>query len=278
MNKLGASMHLDELFKSLANEIKGGLDKTRLKGQNLAKGEDREGLIIKKFFRRYLPPRLGIGRGEIIDIENKHSRQMDIILYDDLNTPIPYEEQSGIIIFNELVFAVFEVKSNLDRNELENSFSKTKSAKQLEKRAYVSGYPPRPSYGMYGKQFDHFPTLGGAIAFDSINLETLGRNLVLLDLYEDKSEQIDSIVVLDKGLITNYDSKNEKYMFTPTPNTSRVYITTEQEGSALLFFYLLLFSFLTQAKLTKPFDPTRYIQKIDIGEAKELKLRQDLDN
>jgi hypothetical protein len=74
----------------------------------------------------------GVCSGIIIDHENKHSLQIDIIVYDSkIVPPIMLTAGEGIIPY-EAVLATIEVKTKLDSIELKNSIHNARSIKVLK--------------------------------------------------------------------------------------------------------------------------------------------------
>jgi hypothetical protein len=57
------------------------------------RGEHAE-IIFHKFLEKYLPKKLCISSGTIIDSEGRQSRQLDIIIFDGLKAPVLLEEKN----------------------------------------------------------------------------------------------------------------------------------------------------------------------------------------
>lgn len=95
------------------------------------KGRQREEGLAQ-FLRENLPEKYGVGTGEIISSEgDKVSPQCDIIIYDRLNMPIIGKTNSVQQIPIEAVFAVIEVKSNLDKESLKDAEKKLSTIRNL---------------------------------------------------------------------------------------------------------------------------------------------------
>lgn len=69
---------------------------------------------LREFLRSFLPERLGIGSGEIAASDGSVSPQMDLIVYDALETPLLNQAKSSIVVPVEGIFGVIEVSSRLD--------------------------------------------------------------------------------------------------------------------------------------------------------------------
>lgn len=71
--------------------------------------------VILQFLRKYLPKKYAVGQGKIVDFSGKESRQIDILIYDALNTVPFFEDGKNVIIPIENVFAVIEVKTSINK-------------------------------------------------------------------------------------------------------------------------------------------------------------------
>lgn len=58
------------------------------------RGLPREKAVLD-FFKYHLPKKYGVTTGKIIDRNGNLSKQMDIIIYDSVNSPILYSEKVG---------------------------------------------------------------------------------------------------------------------------------------------------------------------------------------
>ena len=94
-----------------------------------AKGYAREKALIQDFLQKYLPARFGLTRGEIIASNGEVSGECDAIVYDALECPALHTVGEYQIVPVEAVYAVVEVKSHLDSNELESTFNKFQKIK-----------------------------------------------------------------------------------------------------------------------------------------------------
>lgn len=95
-------------------------------------GEAREEALAV-LLRKYLPVRVGVDRGFVIDALGNESRQLDVVIYD--RTVGTVFEVSGVKYFPcESVLAVGEVKSDIGSSDkLEDALLKLKSAKALDR-------------------------------------------------------------------------------------------------------------------------------------------------
>ena len=70
------------------------------------KGAALETSVIETVLRPYLPERVGICTGQVIDALGKTSKQLDVVLFDRANTPTLKRSGEIRLIPAECVFAV----------------------------------------------------------------------------------------------------------------------------------------------------------------------------
>ncbi len=90
--------------------------------------------ILRTFLDRHLPQRFRSGTGLIIDSENSLSNEMDIVVYDALSSPLYRFSERAQIIPADSVASVVQVKSAMNKRELEDAYRNIASCKKLRKR------------------------------------------------------------------------------------------------------------------------------------------------
>lgn len=130
MQKFNSKKYLEEL----ASELVYSFDKAKIATTPGAKGSVREGLVKRKL-ENILPAGVGVGSGYVIDHIGGVSKQQDIILYEKNICPIfSISNTPGVTYYPcEGVIAVGEIKTNIGRKEIEDSFSKIESVKNLKR-------------------------------------------------------------------------------------------------------------------------------------------------
>ena len=124
-------LHYEELAKSLVQH-------------KAEKGRIVEG-VVKSALSTILPKRFSIGTGFAITSSEQSSSQLDIIIYDALNnSPIILHSGMGLLPI-ECIYGIIEVKSALDRNEIDSS---TKAI------GIVRGFAKEKKYVLYGSHTD----------------------------------------------------------------------------------------------------------------------------
>ena len=162
------------------------------------------GTLIEQQFRsqleEILPEKIGVSHGFVVDSNNEFSRQMDIILYDKLNTPRIFASDGAQIFPVEATYACGEIKTYLDSSKLEDSFDKCLSYKNLCRKAYVEQSGPiTTTYSLFADEYDHWQSIFFCVAVESINAKCLGKKYK--EIVECKQlpihQRIDTIVALE---------------------------------------------------------------------------------
>lgn len=96
--------------------------------------------IVAAFLRERLPGSIGVTTGEILDVEGGQSRQIDVVLYDAMRTPMLFtgEDKDTHVVPAEGVLAVIEVKKRLRASDLDGCLRNCRSVKQLVRNAYFA--------------------------------------------------------------------------------------------------------------------------------------------
>ena len=86
---------------------------------------------FRKFLREYLPRRLAVGHGEIVDREGRRSRQTDVVIVTE-DHPFTFTWDLPGLFFIEGVCAAGEVKTNLSAGELEKALENSCQFRRME--------------------------------------------------------------------------------------------------------------------------------------------------
>lgn len=110
------SIVLGDLFSSLQNQMVAQLSTNRdFIGHPTSKGDSLENTWIE-WLRKYLPNRYSVDKAIIIDSLGNLSDQIDLVIYDQQYTPFVLTQNGIHYIPAEGVYAVFEVKPDLQGN------------------------------------------------------------------------------------------------------------------------------------------------------------------
>ncbi len=102
-----------------------------------------------EWLRAYLPKRYNVGKAFIIDCKGTMSDQIDVVIYDQQYSPFVFNQDGAIYIPAESVYAIFEVKQELNKDHIYYAGEKTRSVRSLHRTSaniYHAGgkYEPKP--------------------------------------------------------------------------------------------------------------------------------------
>lgn len=121
-------------------------------------GDVNESHVIE-VLRKYLPNRYAVERAIIIDSNGKTSDQIDIVIYDPQYTPTLLDQKNHRYVPAESVYAVFEVKPTINKDNLVYAANKAESVRKLER----TSVPIAHAGGQYPKK-KPFKIVSGIIA------------------------------------------------------------------------------------------------------------------
>lgn len=114
------------------------------------------------FFRSYLPQRYRASSAFIVDADGRRSRQIDIAIYDNLYSPLLFPDAAGLHIPAESVYAVFEVKQDLNQRLIRDAGRKAASVRRLRRTSV-----PVLAAGARRPAIPRRPILAGILALRS---------------------------------------------------------------------------------------------------------------
>ena len=176
--------------------------------------------------RCFLPGSYRIGHGEVFSADNDRSRQADVIIHDDLFSPVFRTEDGGILVPCEAVYGTAEVKTRLDRDGWEMAVENVASVKRLE-RAPTDDWGLKGSAGgpvmdilpntrlRFSSRFTRpgakrpvNPYLGIVVALEGLSAETLTADLNERVQGGDGALLPDLVACVGNGhLITRYNQR-----------------------------------------------------------------------
>lgn len=162
------------------------------------------GMLIEQQFRsqleEILPEKVGVSHGFVVDSSGGISRQMDIILYDRLNTPRIFASKGTQIFPVETTYACGEIKTKLDSLSFKDSFEKCLSYKNLSRKAYFERFIPiTDTYFLFGHRHKHWQSMFFCLAFESVSTEHLQRtyNKIVTTKKLEINKRIDTVIALN---------------------------------------------------------------------------------
>ncbi|WP_136438553.1 DUF6602 domain-containing protein [Tenacibaculum maritimum] len=275
MNKID----LKSLFSGLQNQMTSQLNTNReFITHPGSKGDALENAWIE-WLQKYLPNRYSVDKAIIIDSEGNTSHQMDIVIYDNWFTPFIFSQNGFHYIPAEGVYAVFEVKPDINgsvekKSYIEYAADKIESVRKLK----------RTSTNMInsGKKLPARPLtkiIGGILT--STNSFTHKNNDTIISHIK-KHEGVKGIdigCIADYGCFyvdyngkedvssTNFDKRYLNYYNNRVINK----IIFSDKESSLVSFFLQLTRYLQQAIGTIPaIDLNAYSQSINFTIDEEI--------
>jgi len=248
-------MNWEDLFAASTAQLTAALAEARatLEHRGL-KGSANE-LAVAKWIKPLLPGAIEVCTGEVIDSQGGRSKQVDVLLFDAATTPRFLSRGDISVLPVEGVFAVLEIKTYLNKVEIEAAFENMKALKALKKLAY---HPNRSTTtkSLYGQDTVYWPLQFFLFAYESDSLETVLGHVKRLNAGQPIDQQIDMVCILDKGLIVNLAPDGLEPI--PMPNTQLI---AKESSNALLTFYGLIAHLMGQAT-SEPIAVNHYLAHI----------------
>lgn len=249
-------MEFQGVFRKISDSFK--VEFTELSAEidhNLTAGEAREAVLIS-LLQKYLPKRVGVDRGFVIDARGNQSLQIDVVIYD--NTVGSVFEVAHTKFFPcETVLAVGEVKSDLASTaKLNDSLEKIRSVKALDrglegKNRIITG----PGLSINGIEFDpankHRDQIFGFIFTASgLTKDNMIAGIQEFNSGNDRRVWMNMLCDVERFLIS-YECESALY---PSAMDSKYLYCTNEEDSkdVLLLFYTILATFINEAHVARP--------------------------
>lgn len=264
-----SKVHLTQLFTGLQKQMSAQLNTNReFIDHPGSKGDALENAWIE-WLRKYLPNRYCVDKAIVIDHEGNTSQQMDIVIYDNWFTPFIFNQNGFYYIPAEGVYAVFEVKPDIqgnvgEKNYIEYSGEKIESVRVLKREAasFING----------GKKIDPRPLtkiVGGILC--STNSFTRENNYTI----EKHLKALKNLKSIDLGCIADYGSFYIDYQ--PNEEIEIVGQDAYLEFYSKRKFNILKFSAAEHSFVTFFMQLTRYLQQA-IGTIPAINLNAYLKN
>ena len=239
---MDASFLVKDYVRTLAQELIYGFERAGKATTPGLVGSARERAVRKKL-EQLFPQAVGIGTGCVIDVENRTSRQSDIIVFEKEICPVfSLNDTPETTYFPcESVIAVGEVKSTLGTSELLDSFSKIESVKKLRRfwkdnscfRSYCSR---TVLLGTSEEKYNQFEKPNDQI-YGFIICERIGLSLDTFlskckeEINRRPSHTVPNMVVsLHDGILVYMDSKNRRTC-TDSSGADFLYFVNKQESN-----------------------------------------------
>lgn len=249
-------MKLNSTFEKISRQLAIEFDElAREIDHNLSSGESREH-ALRTTLQKYLPKRVAVDRGFVIDAHGNTSKQQDIVIYDQTVGTV-FEINNFKYYPCESVIAVGEVKAHITSTaDLQTALENCRSVKQLDRSNHNTNKPVTgPGYSIQGMSFDPSKNHRDQILtfiFTSASLTTQSLVECLQEFNRSNDRSLWLNVFCDfRRTLISYEIPGALY---PSPmNAVSLYATRDSERSnLLLLFYCILASFVDEAHVARP--------------------------
>lgn len=240
-------INLKELFLNLQKQMDADFETYRKNVPHPGTKGDAGEFEWIEWLDKYLPKRYCVDKAFIIDYTGTLSQQIDVVIYDRQYTPFVFNQKGVKYIPAESVYAIFEVKQELDKGNIKYAGEKAKSVRLLER----TSAPIIHAGGEIREPKKPFKILAGILTFDCSWSPPLGEPFesALRDLDEDGS--------LELGCIIRHGAFVNKKV------DGMLMLSKGTEDEAWLFFFLNLFMELQRLGTAPAMDVTKYAQVLD---------------
>jgi len=210
--------------------------------------------VFRDFLREYLPPLNRVGEGEVVDLREQISTQLDVIITNEYHPYLNDLKKPGLFII-EGVACAGEVKTNLNSHDIDVIINSSIRYKMLTPKVQT-GASAFGNKSDIHRFIEHRPYF--LFAYESqMTITTIHKKLV--SYYSANSipveHQIDGVFCLNRGAIVNFGDGEGSYVFlTPDKRSLPGLIVTKNKGEEVL---LDLMSWLSVSipKFTLPSSP-----------------------
>ena len=114
---------LQAKFRAVSRALRASYDAEGVRGGHGGeKGLQRDS-VLGQFLARHLPPSYGVSRGEVVAANGAISRQVDVVIYDALRSPLLQDSDVSRVFPAECVYTAIELKPVLNRSTLAEAVS-----------------------------------------------------------------------------------------------------------------------------------------------------------
>ena len=216
---------LKELYTSTQAVMEANLQVSRIAYDHApTKGEVTEDNWIK-WMRMYLPKRYCVDRAFVIDSDNHVSDQIDLVIYDQQYSHLVFEMSGEKYVTAESVYAIFEIKQDLNKEHMDYAVNKFKSVRVLKRTS-------APIISANGRALPKIPhnIISGILTLDSKWASPILKHVSPYMLNKPNNEVVDLVCCVEEGSFANYDAKSGY----------REVLYTGKENSLIFFLLELL--------------------------------------
>jgi hypothetical protein len=195
----------------------------------------------------FLPRRYQVSKAFVLDARGNRSEQIDLVIHDRHFCPLLFEEGGHRYIPAESVFAVFEIKPQLTRVDIQYAAKKVESVRRLHRTSL-----PLVDRGEEKPPREPFPIIAGILAVESSWMSPrFGHPLADALEVEDVDER------LDLGCAAKHGAFEAIY------DGSRPRLEVSEDEGGLMFFLLRLFHGLQRMGSPMAIDLREYSKSLE---------------
>jgi len=253
-----------EKFRAASDMLAAQFASKRSGGRHAGEKGMRAEFVLIDFLKEHLPPRYGVSRGEVFDSKGMVARQCDVVIYDALHAPILHRGDASQVFPAESVYAVIEMKPDLNKPMLAQAVNVLRSVKQLDRSAVTAHHDGHHNYRGRVRN----PSIFGAVfALRGSSAEgSIVPNLKGHDFIAPPEQKVDCVCVLGKELVYHFayvSNTAEDGVWIPAASTYGTHLGYYESGrDTLLLFYLFLLHQLNARSLFPP-DFLQYVAASD---------------
>ena len=240
------TIELKELFYALQTQMmQKHLTNRRIIGHPVTKGDAAEVNWIE-WLSTYLPKRYCVDKAFAIDCNGNASEQIDIVIYDQQYSPFVFFQDGAIYVPAESVYAVFEVKQEVNRINILYAGKKAESVRNLHRTS-----APIPHAGGVYPPIKPKKIISGILALESTWADPLGAS------FTDSIKELSDNQILDIGCVLQSGA------FMINQGDDGIIIEKSTPNEALIYFFLKLLVMLQRVGTIPAMDIDCYAKALD---------------
>lgn len=149
---------VEEYWAGVVQRLQAEVDVfARLVRHHGEKGRENEA-ALSRLLESFVPARIGVGTGMIIDRHDNYSRQTDIVLFEQSDEPAALAQTTQLLFPVEGVLGSIEVKTTLRRADLDDCFRKKRDLLALDSAVpHLDGITRHPLFVLLAYSTDLEP-------------------------------------------------------------------------------------------------------------------------
>lgn len=215
--------------------------------------------VCKELLRLFIPGRLEIGNGFLINDIGEVSTQCDIVVYDKNSTPLIENNERQRFYPIETVSAIGEIKSNLDKEGLKLAINKLAKNKLMRENMTSPVAIRRENPGPFEPRNYMYDHIFSFIICNKLTFDFRSLPKEINSMYDVGTEprlKHNLILSVSDGLLTYFDSTNNKAIMYPYLKSqvlkNRLIIPNDNSNAHFNYFCSCLFLGTSSSSLYYP--------------------------